>query len=112
MSKKKIFHLSKKYFNYFQNKNIKSLKGIFASNISLKDWDNKKKGRKEVLKFNSEIFRKFRKIKVNVKEKFYLKNFKIICFIEIRLNSKKLDVIDILEFNKKFEIKSIRAYLG
>lgn len=112
MSKKKIFYISKKYFNYFQNKNIKSLREIFATNISLKDWANRKKGRKEVLKFNSEIFRKFKRIKVKVKDKFYVKNFKIICFIEIRLNSKKLDVIDILEFNKKFEIKSIRAYLG
>ena len=71
--------------------------------ISLKDWA-KKKGRKEVLKFNSEIFRKFKKIKVKVKDKFYVKNFKIICFIEIRFNIK-IDVIDILEFNKKLKLK-------
>src|SRR6056300_1824876 len=112
MSKKKVFQFSKKYFNYFQNKNIEALKKIFALNISLKDWDTKKKGRKEVIKFNLEIFKKFKVIKVNVKEKFYVKNFKIICFIQICLNNKKLDVIDIIEFNKKFEIKSIRAYLG
>ena len=80
MPKKKIFLLSKKYFNYFQNKNIEALKKIFALNISLKDWDNKKKGRKEVIKFNIEIFKKFKRIKVNVKERFYVKNFKIICF--------------------------------
>lgn len=112
MSKIKINQISKKYFSYFQEKKINSLKEIFATNITLKDWDNQKKGRKEVLRFNEEIFKKFKKIKVNVKKKLYLKKFKIICFIEIKLNTKKLEVIDILEFNTKFEIKSIRAYLG
>ena len=45
MSKKNFLYF-KKIFQLFSNKNIKSLKGIFASNISLKDWDNKKKGEK------------------------------------------------------------------
>ena len=112
MSKNKIYNISKDYFNYFQTKKIQNLDHLFASNIVLKDWDNFKVGKKKVLIFNSKIFRKFKKISVNLKNAIFIDNYSIVCFITIRLNKKKLNVIDILEFNRKYKIKKIRAYLG
>jgi hypothetical protein len=112
MSKKKIYNISKNYFNYFQKKNIQDLDDLFAANIVLKDWDNFAVGKKKVLAFNIKLFRKFKKISVNLKDAIFIDNYSIVCFITIKLNKKILNVIDILEFNRKYKIKKIRAYLG
>jgi len=110
--KKKIINISKNYFNYFQKKEIQNLDYLFATNIVLKDWDNHEVGKKKVLAFNIKLFKKFKKISVNLTNAIFIDSYNIVCFITIKLNKKKLNIIDILEFNKKYKIKKIRAYLG
>ena len=101
------------YFEAFSNKDLTELKFIFAENIQLIDWTTKLKGKKKVLLFNKKLFNKFKKIKVKVIDKFYNnKKNSIACKIEVNLNKKKLNVVDIIYFNSKYKINKIIAYLG
>ena len=45
--KKKLINLTKKYFNYFINKDLDNLKTIFDDKIKLHDWENLIDGKKK-----------------------------------------------------------------
>jgi hypothetical protein len=101
----------KKYFKFFSSKNLDGLKGIFDEKILLIDWNIKLRGFKNVLNFNYKIFKKFKKINVNVEETFANpKNRSIACKIVISLDRLKIRVIDIVYFNKKKKVTKIEAY--
>ena len=108
--------LDKKLQTYFKNfslKRVDILNDLFSSKISLQDWTINLKGKKKVLNFNKKLFKKFKKINVKILQKFYdLKNKIVVCNISITLNKKKINVIDIIYFDKKYKINKIRAYLG
>lgn len=102
---------SVKYFNDFSCKSLHNLNEIFSKNISLEDWENKLKGKNKVLKFNADIFKKFKKININIKNiAIDEKNKIVFCQIKIKLDKVSLEVIDVLKFNKKNLIDNIRAY--
>tara|TARA_B100001057_G_C22211345_1_gene704737 strand:+ start:80 stop:427 length:348 start_codon:yes stop_codon:yes gene_type:complete len=103
----------KNYFSFFSKKKLEELANLFSSGIILQDWTTKLKGKKKVKKFNSNLFKKFKKIEVNLKESFF-DNSKMTaaCRLKIKLDNKKIDVVDIIYFDKKFKIKKIIAYLG
>tara|TARA_B100000927_G_C16462628_1_gene468488 strand:+ start:1046 stop:1372 length:327 start_codon:yes stop_codon:yes gene_type:complete len=101
------------YFKFFSQKNIEKLDKIFSDSIILKDWTVKIVGKKKVLNFNKKLFKKFKYIKVSIKEIIPKKlSNTFYCKIEIKLDKKRLNVIDIISFNKKFKIRKIEAYLG
>lgn len=115
MNKKKSF-IEKKikdYFYFFSKKKLEQLAELFSSNIVLQDWTIKLKGKKKVKKFNSNLFKKFKNIDVNLEESFFAENnMTVVCKLKIKLDKKKIDVVDIIYFNKKFRIKKIIAYSG
>jgi hypothetical protein len=101
----------KKYFKLFSSKNLEGLKDILDEKILLIDWNVKLFGFKNVLNFNYKIFKKFKKINVNVEETFTNSNNRsIACKIVISLDRVKIRVIDIIYFNKKKKITKIEAY--
>lgn len=104
--------LIQKYFKSFSKKELNTLNDMFSNNIELIDWTTQIKTKKNVLKFNQKIFKKFKKISVKLHEIFYNKNNKSAsCKITVVLNSKKINVIDLIYFNKNNKIKKIVAYL-
>jgi len=99
------------YFEFLSSKNINKLKDMFDVNIILKDWIVKINGKNNVVKFNEKTFKKFKKIKVKVVEIFInSKKNSVACKIIIHLDKLKLNVVDIIYFNKKGSISKIEAY--
>ena len=112
MSKINFKNLSIKYFNYFENKDLENLSKIISTKINLTDWENRIEGKKNFLLFNKKFFKETNFIKIKILNIHIYNN---ICFCEIlvTLNKKiKLNIIDVLTFNNKGLIKSIRAFLG
>jgi len=109
--KNKLIQKSRSYFNGFQRKDLKSLSDMFASTISLEDWENKIKGKKKNIDFLKNVFKK-NSFRIKIQNFFLHKTKKVIsCQILITLkNKKKIRVIDIISFDKKFKIKKIEAY--
>ena len=111
MIKELLKKKSVKYFDDFSKKSLKNLSETFSRNISLEDWENKFKGKKKVLKFNADIFKKFRKINIKIKNiAIDTKNKIVFCQIKIKLDKVNLEVIDVLKFDKKNLIDKISAY--
>ena len=99
------------YFMLLRSKNINKLKEIFDQKIILKDWMVKINGKKKVISFNEKTFKNFDVIKVKVVETFVNpKKNSIACKIDINLDKLKLNVVDIIYFNKKGYISKIEAY--
>ena len=99
------------YFKLFAAKNINKLKDIFDQKIILKDWTAKINGKKNVISFNEKTFKNFDVIKVKVLETFAnSKKNSLACKIVINLDKLKLNVVDIIYFNKKGNISKIEAY--
>ena len=107
-----LVELAKKYFVLFSNKDIKNLKNLFSENVILKDWNIYAKGKKKVLEINKNIF-KNKVIKVQLYETYYnYKEMAASCQIQVKIDKKKLNVVDVIHFNKNMKIKKIVAYLG
>tara|TARA_B100000674_G_C37580473_1_gene796074 strand:+ start:130 stop:474 length:345 start_codon:yes stop_codon:yes gene_type:complete len=109
---KKIDQALKKYFLSFSKKSLKELNDMFVDNIILKDWNIYAKGKKKVLEINKNIF-KNKVIKIQLYETYYnYKEMAASCKIQVKINKKKLNVVDIIHFNKNMKIRKIVAYLG
>lgn len=110
--KKKLENNLKAYFSYFSNKDIEKLSTLFSNDIRIIDWTSNITGKKNALVFNKKLFSKFKTIKVILKEEFFNnKNRSFACKISIKLNNKTINVVDLIYFNSKNEIKKIIAYL-
>ena len=112
MDKSEIIELGNKYFLYFQNKDILSLKNIYSKKIILSDPIIKEViGIENVLKVNRDFFKSSKKIKLYQKKIFvdYYTNT-MIAELVIHFNKKIIKVVDIIEFNSNKKIKKITAY--
>ena len=109
--KKKLIIISTKYFKLFENKNIDELSKLFSHSVILKDWEIKIKGRKKLINFLTKVFAA-NSFKIKIIDHFTNEVKKIIAFkIIITLKGKKkLQVIDIIHFDKNLKIKKIEAY--
>ncbi len=106
-----IKKLTQKYFTYFQKKKLDKLEELFDQNIQLIDPGNKIKGKRGVLKFNKEFFRKFKTIKIKLIYQAINEKKRIsISYIKVKLNKKSFDVIDLLEMSKNKKLKKILAF--
>ena len=100
------------YFKSFNKKDLKGLEKLFSNDIQIVDWDNNVKKKNNVLQFNKKLFKKFEIIKVTILEKFFNQNnSSFACKISIKLDKKKINVVDLIYFNSKLKINKIIAYL-
>ena len=100
------------YFKMFSEKNIDGLRKMFDDNVTLRDWDIDKKGIESVLKANLNIFQNVKTINAIPKNIISEKNF---VFAELKIivnDDEELNVVDLIEFNKKGKIISIKAFKG
>ena len=101
-----------KYFKDFSNKDISSLKKVFANDIFLRDWEIEAKGIDAVIKANQNIFNNVISILVDPQNLYQEGNI-VIGELKIVINdSEIIYVVDLLEFNKDNKIKRIFAYKG
>ena len=102
----------KNYFDYFSKKNLYKLASLFSNNVQIIDWTANIKGKSNVLVFNKKLFKKFKLINIKLNEKFYnAENNSFACKLTIKLDNKSINVVDLIYFNSKLQIKKIIAYL-
>jgi len=97
------------YFEVWENKNIDGLENLFSSNITLKDWTNKWIGKSDVIEVNKEIFKNDIKVSILRIDVIYNTSY---CQLELNVNGEILYVMDVIEFDDDFLIKTITAYKG
>ena len=100
------------YFKKFSEKNINGLRDMFDDNVTLRDWDIDKKGIESVLKANLNIFQNVKTINAIPQNIISENNF---VFAELKIivdDDEELKVVDLIEFNKKGKIISIKAFKG
>ena len=99
------------YFKTFSEKNIDGLREMFDNNVTLRDWDIDKKGIECVLKANLNIFQNVKPINA-IPQNIISKNNFVFADLKIVVNVNELKVVDLIEFNKKGKIISIKAFKG
>ena len=100
------------YFKTFSEKNIDGLREMFDDNVTLRDWDIDKKGIESVLKANLNIFQNVKTINA-IPQNIISENNFVFAELKIVINdSDELKVVDLIEFNKKGKIISIKAFKG
>ena len=107
-----IKNIALSYFKTFSEKNIDGLREMFDDNVTLRDWDIDKKGIESVLKANLNIFQNVKTINAIPQNIISENNF---LFAELKIvvnDSDELKVVDLIEFNKKGKIISIKAFKG
>ena len=100
------------YFKTFSEKNIDGLREMFDDNVILRDWDIDKKGIENVLKANLNIFQNVKTINAIPQNIISENNF---VFAELKIvvnDDEELNVVDLIEFNKKGKIILIKAFKG
>ena len=99
------------YFKTFSEKNIDGLRKMFDDNVTLRDWDIDKKGIESVLKANLNIFQNVKTINA-IPQNIISENNFVFAELKIVVNDDELNVVDLIEFNKKGKIISIKAFKG
>ena len=109
---KNIKDSAQSYFTIFSEKNINGLREMFDDNVTLRDWDIDKQGIENVLKANLNIFQNVKTIKA-IPQNIVSENNFVFAELKIVVNdSDELKVVDLIEFNKKGKIISIKAFKG
>jgi len=104
--------LIKQYFKSFNNHSIDELSILFSSKIQLKDWEVNLKGINNVILHNKKIFSENKKIHVKIKNlSFDNRTVFAELLIQIKKN-KSINVVDIITYDNKKLIKSIKAFIG
>ena len=84
---------------------------MFDDNVTLRDWEIDKKGIESVLKANLNIFQNVKTINV-IPQNIISENNFVFAELKIVVNDDELKVVDLIEFNKKGKIISIKAFKG
>ena len=106
MSIKKLINQYQKAFN---NHDLIKLEVLFDNKIILKDWDTDVSGKKKVLAANAKIFKTVKNIKCKPIQ-IIISGRIAVCEVNVIVNKKKINVVDIIKFNKKQKIISIKAF--
>ena len=100
------------YFKIFSEKNINGLSEMFDDNVTLRDWNKNYQGIKSVLEENLNIFQNVKTINAIPLNIISENNF-VVAELKIIINGdEELKVVDMIEFNKKGKIISIKAFKG
>ena len=111
-SEKKFIKQINLYFEYFSEKNIEALCNLFTKEVKLRDWEINESGIIDVKNALISIFKNVVSIKIKPLNIIY-SDYRGYCEIDIIINSSEtLKVVDIIDFNEKGLISSIKAFKG
>lgn len=106
-----ILDLAKAYFASWNGHNIQELRNLFASNISLQDWDTHSMNIENVLKSNESIFNNNPNINAKILNLGLLNEVKVVAELKIFIDDENIiDVIDVITFDEQRKITNIKAY--
>jgi hypothetical protein len=106
---KNLIIKTEEYFEAFASKDLEKLSEIYSDGINLIDWVGTWIGSKNVLDANKELFKNDFKLKVLDTIQSKDRTFNTIL---IEIGGETLEVMDVIKFNKEFQIEYIRAYKG
>lgn len=111
MDKKKLIKIAENYFKAWSDHNLTEITSLFAEDICLHDWESNEKNLENVAKVNSEIFKNFPNISVEVINLAQFDENRIVAELKVNIEkNKSIDVVDIITFNNNYFIKAIKAY--
>ena len=100
------------YFDAFSEKDLARIEGMISEDVALRDWEIEATGKAAVLEANKNIFRSVKTIAVDTTQLIQEKD-SIAATLEITIDGNTvIQVVDIISFNEKYQIRSIRAYKG
>ena len=108
--------LVRQYFAVWNAHDVHGLRGLFADDVMLRDWDVEKHGAAAVAKANGNIFAAVPGIHIAV-ERIHVSEHthSAICEILVELHNDKqevLKVVDVIAFDASGKITAVRAYKG
>lgn len=107
--------IASKYFNHFNNQDLKSLSELYDEDIVLKDWLSEHNGKQAVLEAAERAFTTLKQIKIVVKNIYEIHDKGVACEIDIHILDHEaahlLRVVDVLDINDNAKITEIRAYI-
>jgi hypothetical protein len=113
---KDIKELTTDYFNAFSAKDRDGLGEMYSEDFSLRDWLSEETGKERVLDLNEQFFKAYPGFLLNVLHTYVVDNTSI-SEIEILIDdseegTKKLLVVDVIEFSEEGKMSALRAYFG
>ena len=101
--------LAIRYFQCWANRDIASLELLLDEDVMIVDWDGPVLGRDKLLQFTKELYDKTKVIAIDIK-KIAIGQDCVMAELEIKLDRKRLHVVDVLDYNHEDKIQRIRAY--
>ena len=100
------------YLRNYAEKDLNGIEAMFSDNIILRDWKVRVAGKRNAIEETRKNFEAADSIEVDVLSIFENKNT---VAAELKINvdkTEELYVVDVITFNSRDQIESIRAYLG
>ncbi len=112
MDQSELQDICRRYCEVFSEQKLDELEALFAADVSLRDWEVEAVGRAEVLQANQSIFDSVESIEVEPIA-IYVDGRTVIAELEIVIDqSDPLRVVDVIEFDGRGKIQTLRAYKG
>jgi len=100
------------YLKKYAKKDLSGIEEMFSDNVVLRDWKIRVTGKKNALTETQKNFEAADSIQIEVLSTFENQNT-VAAELKINVdNSEELYVVDVITFDSKSKIESIRAYLG
>ena len=100
------------YLNKYAEKDLQAIELMFSEDIILRDWKIRVTGKKNALDETLKNFEAADSIRIEVLS-IYENDYTVVAELKITVDdSEELYVVDVITFNSKGQIESIRAYLG
>jgi hypothetical protein len=107
MSEKNYKIITESYFKALNERDPKSLTELYSDSVRLQDWYGTFDEIDVVLSENLKLFQK--DFSITVTQILQCDN-KTFAFLDLRIDQDTISVIDILEWDSEFKIKTIEAY--